>query len=271
MLAHESDRFLNAPPPASNRGTKGDTKGEENAWNADCLEIAALMMPSHPNAARWRDKGIDYRMTATATPDDVKSSLVVDGKKASERISGYCVTEDYAVGNHGIYPHPDYTVASYAGGLRMLVFYSLVGVQPPCGNIFNADKIYRMFVDHAWPSPPYSEPGGTIYRRDGTIYWAAKGESDRAGRYYLWLNQDLLIDALRLDRGCSVPAMKWADLHSKRILDAMDEKTGKIKLPCYSPQSYLHAALNGYLIRRLVLNGQFLDPRSKGTETTQPK
>jgi hypothetical protein len=271
MLEHEADRFLNAPPPASNKGSTKDTKGEENAWNAGCLEIAALMMPAHPNAARWRDKGIDYRMTAAAAPGDVNSAVMIDGKKASERISGYCLTEDYAAGNHGIYPHPDYTAHSYVGGLRMLAYYSLAGVRPPRGNLFNADKIYRMFVDHAWPFPPYAEPGGPFYRRDGTIYWPAKGESDRAGRYYIWFSQDLLIDALRLDRGCSVPAATWADLHSKRILDAMDGATGKIKLPGYSPHSYLSVALNGYLVRLLVLNGRFLIPDSGGTETTPPK
>lgn len=266
MLEFEADRFLKQRPPASNAGSTRDTKGEENAWNAGCIDTAALMQPTHPNAARWRDKAIDYRMTAAATPGDVNDSAMVDGKKVSERISGYCLTADYAAGNHGLYPHPSYTASAYMGGMTTLLNYSLAGVRPPRGNIFNADKIYRMFTDHAWPSPPNAKPGGTIYRRNGTIYWPAKGEGNRAKYYSMWFIQDVLIDALKLDRDCSVPAATWAELHSQRILDAMDTARGKINLPGHEPIVYLNAALTGYLTRLLVLKGRFLAPDSGQNE-----
>ena len=100
VLIHETDRYLNVPPPTSDKKSTVDTKGEENKWNAGCFLTAATMLKGHPHEEAWRELAITYYLNAAATPHDLKSQTVVDGQPVSKRLKGYCVTKDYAVGNH---------------------------------------------------------------------------------------------------------------------------------------------------------------------------
>lgn len=255
MLSYEADRFLKKAPPTSNEKSVKDTKGEENAWNAPCMLTASLMLAGHPHEQLWRERAIVYYLNAVATPHDLNSQRVVDGKPLKERLVGYCITEDYAVGNHGAYPHPGYTASSYLD-VRMLIFSSLAGVQPPQALLYNAEPIYRMFVDHRWQAPPYEAPGGTIYQPDGSIYWPIKKEKERAGRYYKWLKQDILAHTYGFDRNCSIKADVWAQKHGDLILNAMQGKKTAVKLDAYRKTAFFKTVLSGYLIRRLFAHKQ---------------
>ncbi len=255
VLIHEADRFLNVEPPVSNKKSVEDTKGEENVWNMGCLLTASTMLRDHPHEAAWREQAIVYFLNAVATPHDVGSATVVDGKPLSERVVGYCITKDYAVGNHGAYPHPSYTASSYLGS-RQIFFCTLAGVQPPEALLYNAAPIYRMFVDHEWTAPPCVAPGGTIYRTDGGIYWPVEKEKERAGRYYKWFKQDVMADTFGFDAGCSTKAAYWAKLHGQMMVDALTGKPTPAKLESYHKGAFFKNALACYLIRRLHQNRQ---------------
>jgi hypothetical protein len=266
VLTHEANRYLNVPPPTSDEKSKEDTKGEENAWNAGCLFTAATMLGGHPNEAAWREQAIVYTLNAVATPHDLNSERIVDGKPVSERLVGYCITEDYAVGNHGAYPHPGYTASSYLD-TRTILFCSLAGVKPPQACFYNAAPIYRMFVDHVWPSPPCVSPGGTIYKADGGIYWPVEKEKERAGRYYKWLKQDIMAATYGFDADCSTKADYWAKRHGQYIVDALTGKQTPIQLESYHKGAFFKNALTAYLIRVLHVN----EKRSQATNGPQPE
>ncbi|MDP6357646.1 MAG: hypothetical protein QF473_21190 [Planctomycetota bacterium] len=265
LLVHEADRFLDVPPPVSNRKSVEDTKGEENVWNTQCLLTAAIMLRNHPHEAAWREQAIVYFLNAVATPHDVGSSTVVDGKPLSERLVGYCITKDYAVGNHRAYPHPGYTASSYLG-TREVFFCALADVQPPEALLYNAAPIYRMFVDHEWKTPPCVAPGGTIYRTDGSIYWPVVKEKERAGRYYKWFKQDVMADTFGFDKGCSTRAAHWAKLHGRYMVDALTGKPTPVRLESYHKGAFFKNALMCYLIRRLHHSKQLPSVRTLSDE-----
>ena len=81
IIEHEADRFLDRPAPAR---LHGDTQAESNAWTGGGIAVAACMLKSHPHRKRWAEKANEYMISAYATPKDVKSDEVVDGKPLSE-------------------------------------------------------------------------------------------------------------------------------------------------------------------------------------------
>lgn len=261
VLIHEADRFLDTAPPTSNEKSTLDTKGEENVWNAGCLLTASTMLGGHPHEQAWREQAIVYFLNAVATPHDLKSDLVVDGKPLSERLVGYCITKDYAVGNHGAYPHPGYTASSYLNS-RGMVFCALAGVEPPEALLYNAAPIYRGFIDHKWSAPPYVAPGGTIYKPDGGIYWPVKKETERAGRFYKWFSQDVMAATFGFDRECSTKGATWAKLHGQLIVDAVSGRPTPVKLDAYRKGAFFKNALTCHLIRTLAVNRELAPVRS---------
>lgn len=59
MVVHEADRFIGAPVPMFRRRdgsivTPGDSKAEENAWNARVVTLALAMLPGHASQRGWR-------------------------------------------------------------------------------------------------------------------------------------------------------------------------------------------------------------------------
>ena len=50
LLVSEADFQLTRVVPT---GYEGDTKAEENGWEANVLACACAMIPSHPNHSRW--------------------------------------------------------------------------------------------------------------------------------------------------------------------------------------------------------------------------
>jgi len=255
LLVYESDRFLGTTPPTSDEKSVTDTKGEENLWNSTCLLTASTMLLDHPHEQAWLELAITYFLNAVATPHDLNSHQMVDGKPLSERLNGYCITEDYAVGNHGVYPHPSYTSSSYLN-TRGLFFCALADVKPPEALFYNAAPIYRMFIDHQWSAPPHAAPGGTIYKADGGIYWPIEKETERAGRYYKWFNQDIMAATYGFDEKCSTKGRDWALQHGQLIVDAFTGKPIPVELESYHKGAFFKTALSCYIIRVLHVNNQ---------------
>lgn len=108
VVASEADRFLAVRPPAQRWL---DTKAEENGWNMICLSVAANMFPSHPHAATWREKAVEYTMNTLSVPNDLNDKTLIDGRPVSQWVSGANLHPDFTLENHSIF-HPAYLECS---------------------------------------------------------------------------------------------------------------------------------------------------------------
>ena len=142
VVASEANRFVGYAVPYYRRHglllTPGDTKGEENAWNARVLSVALALLPRHPNRDRWALKKRELVVSALARPQDA------EGRYAGLLRGGSNVNSDYTVTNHGHPEHPDYAAA----------ILGLTGNE----SFLNHRQIYRRLTQSY-------EPDGTI-RRD---------------------------------------------------------------------------------------------------------
>ncbi len=116
VVTSEADRFI-APDYRvpywktvdGKENFPGDTKAEENAWNAMELQLACAMLPTHPRASAWRRACSELMISAFANQEDARSNeSLVDGQSVKSWLRGFNLREDGAVVNHGIV-HPDYT------------------------------------------------------------------------------------------------------------------------------------------------------------------
>ena len=167
MVACEADRFLNTTPP---HNEFLDTKAEENAWNSEVMVLAACMMPDHPNRAAWEQKAKEYIITSFATPEDITSERVVEGKPLKDWLRGPNVHSDFTAENHGFF-HPDYTTSYYLA-IENWPFYKLAGITPPDSLLYNVPKMRDILSFLTLPSgwtyyPQYTD--WSNYRHDVTI------------------------------------------------------------------------------------------------------
>lgn len=209
MIEYEADRFLATVPPAANEDYVNDTKAEEDGWQADGIQAACAMMPNHPHLNAWYEKAIEYRITAMATPSDLKNETIVYGKAVRERVAGYNIDSLGALGNHSAYPHPDYMAAPIRHAIEGAVFLMLADLKVPEANEFNSSLIYNNFCSHVWHNE------SAIYKNDGTIYWPIKIEDDRRFEYLTFGIVDAAADFWRLNAG----AGEWEDLHTSKAVE----------------------------------------------------
>jgi hypothetical protein len=105
VLAVEADlRMTPAFPhlPLDSAET-GDSKGEENAWEAALLATAANFLPADPRARDWERKARQLAYNALTRPSDPPDA---------EGVKTTTITEDYQLGNHGHHPNPCYMAAT---------------------------------------------------------------------------------------------------------------------------------------------------------------
>ena len=198
-------------------GISGDTKAEENSWNAMATHVAVGMMPKHPRALGWKRIGSELMISSYATKKDWQENTdVLDGKAVKDWLKGYNAMNNGAVKNHDIL-HPDYMVA-ICMNLRAYVTQSLAGGAIPESAHFNSPLIFRTFTSYKWPSPPYKAPGGTIYLpgRPGVYYpqgtdWSVH---DFAQFYLL----DSYAHILNWDKGMSHTAADWMVVRADKML-----------------------------------------------------
>jgi len=215
LVVFEADRFLDYRVPYWN-GRGGDTKAEENAWNAMVLQIAVAMMPGHAHARRWKHKASELMVSAYSLKSDLRNETLVDGKPVKNWLGGYNVRHDGAVINHG-FLHPDYMACLYLM-VRGHVVQPLAGQPVPESVDFNAPFIYRTFVVKAWPSPPYAKPGGTIYRPgEPAIYYPQRADWSRRA-YVNYYALDVYAHLLGWDAGLPHRAQEWMRVRAKAIL-----------------------------------------------------
>jgi len=216
VVEADANRFLSYAVPYWN-GKGGDTKAEENAWNASVLSVAVAMMPRHPNAATWRKKCSELMISAYATEDDLHNAKRVDGKPVKDWLKGYNAQKDGSVINHG-FMHPDYMSCVYLN-LRAFAVQPLAGQAVPEAATFNADLVYRCFVTESWPAPPNKSPGGTIYRPGEPLIYYPQGTDWTKLALLNFFATDTHVHLARLDTGLPHRAADWMRLRVKRLLE----------------------------------------------------
>ena len=243
MVEFEANRFneYSVPYYRTESGTftfPGDTKGEENAWNAQLLHVATAMMPDHANHATWMRKSIELMISATARPADVTSTTELHGKTVAEWVNGSNANNDGTMVNHDRV-HPDYmeTIAINAhAGLA----YSLADKATPKAAMFNADRIYDAFVDLNFVSgeKTYTEdskvkdrtnasPGGTIYIDDSDSIYYPHGNDWGTGRRMQFATMDVFADTFGFDSLASQKGSYWEPLHAKKVIDMQKRHTDR--------------------------------------------
>lgn len=215
LVTAEANRLLTITPPYYRRAdgsivTPGDSKAEENGWNAPVLLLAAQLMPSHVNAKRWEQRGKDYMLTAYASPRDVG--------RYGARVTGSNLEANGTVINHGIV-HPDYMAAITEGMIKTQLMYGMRGKAVPWETWHNFDAVWSALTTLRFTSPPYRSPGGTIWTRtsSGSPSWTVyfpQGDDWGGRRAFNYAQVDLEAAYQRLPHD----AATYTHLHLQKTL-----------------------------------------------------
>jgi hypothetical protein len=229
MVEHEADRFIGYTVPyyrdaAGTVVSPGDTRAEENAWNAMVLQLATAMMPQHANHPSWLAKGLELMISAFARPSDVTSSTVVSGRPLRDWLRGSNIEQDGVVVNHRR-AHPDYST-TVSENIQAALIYSLAGQPTPRAALWNADVVYDALVDRTWVAGTTYPPGGTVLAPGGTVYvrgtehmYYPQGNDWGTDRRIQPTLLDVQAGAFGFDRLASVAGPVWERLHGQRVLD----------------------------------------------------
>jgi hypothetical protein len=188
----------------------GDTKAEEDAWNAELLSLASVMMPSALHAPLWRAQAAELAVAAYSTQSDLTSSAVVNGVSLADRLQGFNVYPDGTVENHQRI-HPD-----YANSIQLLWqtadFARLAGVRVPEAMFHHGGLVYSALSTVQFqagaPSPAggvYAEPGGTVYVPGTNTVYYPQGDDWGTARRAHWVS----LDAHALVYGRYLGATGW--------------------------------------------------------------
>lgn len=221
MVEYEANRFnIYTVPYYKNKDGKvvyeGDSKGEENSWNATVLQLAVSMMPEHPNVADWRYKCVELMVSAYARPTDLKRSKQVDGFSLSEWLSGSNLEENGTLINHG-FIHNDY-ICTIEQNLRAINMFSLGDIDIPEATNLNADIIYDALVNLNFASPPYQSPGGTMYIEGSPDQYYPNGTDWSRYRYDIYYVLDVFAQILNFDDYAGTDGLSWEKLRAKKLL-----------------------------------------------------
>ncbi len=218
MVEYEADRFIRPGyfVPYWN-GQGGDTKAEENAWNAMLLQLAVAMMPRHPHLPQWKQIASELMISAFARQEDMKSNMIIDGRAVKDWLKGYNIRDDAALVNHNII-HCDY-MTTFSMNLRSFLVQSLAGQPVPQSTDFNAAVVYRALVERVWPSPPYKPPGGTMYVPGKVEVYYPEGTDWSNYRFDIFYWIDSYAHLFGWDKDWKHKAGDWMRLRATRILE----------------------------------------------------
>ncbi|MCD8318380.1 MAG: hypothetical protein LUC45_05890 [Paraprevotella sp.] len=92
-------------------GYNGDTKAEENGWEADILSCALGLYPDDPLAQQWFDRLRQFAVNSYSQIDDANNTTVIDPdydeKTIQDLYIGKNLYDDYTLQNHN-YFHTSY-------------------------------------------------------------------------------------------------------------------------------------------------------------------
>ncbi len=147
----------------------GNSKSDEVSWDLLAPAMAQAMFSKNPQLTIWRNSSIALAIAAFSRPGDLTKTQSVNGVNVALRLPGTNANEDGTVTNHGIV-NPDYTQnVQHLWWAATLLRASKIPV--PAAYFYNADIVYRALSVVEFSSPPYSQPGGTVYKPLGQIYY----------------------------------------------------------------------------------------------------
>lgn len=215
MVIYESNRFNVYDPPYYRSKTgkinyPGDTKAEENAWNGTILQVATAMMPNHPNKKIWQTKMLQLVTSSFASPADVKSAEVINGRPMSKWINGSNLNADGSLINHGKI-NPDYMV-TFSLNLNTALAYTLASLPIPKAIFHNADVVYKALVQNKYD-------GKTIYIPGSSNINYPKGQSWGSKRRMQFALADIQARIFGLDKTLTQKGGYWSATHEQAVLD----------------------------------------------------
>ena len=108
MLVAECNYELERDVPT---GFNGDTKAEENGWEADVLAAALGLFPDHRLAPKWFERLREFAINSYSHPSDASDNTVVDpgydGTTVAQLYKGANLYDDYTLQNHDLF-HTSY-------------------------------------------------------------------------------------------------------------------------------------------------------------------
>ena len=108
LLSAECDYELQRDIPV---GAKGDTKAEENGWEACVLAAAIGLFPDDPDATLWFERMREFAVNSYSHPSDTLLKDPLDpwynDQSVADLTKGANLFEDYTLQNHN-YFHPSY-------------------------------------------------------------------------------------------------------------------------------------------------------------------
>ncbi len=108
MLVSECDYEINRTIPT---GYAGDTKAEENGWEADILAVALGLFPENANAAKWFDTLRAFAINSYSHSSDATNTTVIDpeydNKTVADYYKGQNLYDDWTLQNHNLF-HTSY-------------------------------------------------------------------------------------------------------------------------------------------------------------------
>lgn len=255
MVEYEADSFIDYQVPYwrnpdGSVNFPGNTKSEENSWNAMILAVAQAMMPKHPNVEAWRTKASELQASAFSTHENTLTHgagmQLVDGKPIHEWLRGDNMFSNGIIVNHRVV-QPDYMISPGTLHFSTALFASLAGQVIPNSTFFNFEIVYDALNKHEFPAgasaEPYAEgtyvePGGTIYRKNSTgkdavysaqVYYPQGEDWLKTNEPIImegYLNFDLYAAYLKLHDGKDYDAMAWAKARVTRLQE-MQQRSGE--------------------------------------------
>ena len=108
LLKAECNYELNRTIPT---GYKGDTKAEENGWEADVLAVTLGLFPDDELAPQWFDRLRAFAINSYSHPSDATNNSIIDEwydkKTVADYYIGQNLYDDYSLQNHNLF-HTSY-------------------------------------------------------------------------------------------------------------------------------------------------------------------
>ncbi|MEX0879597.1 MAG: hypothetical protein WD451_07690, partial [Thermoanaerobaculia bacterium] len=193
ILVQEADARLLADLPYRNSpgvgnsdpydsAVTGDTRAEENAWEAGILAAASSFLPDHPHAGAWDQKARQLAYDAITRASDPPDAF---GVKTTT------VSEDFTLANHGSFPSPYYMAATLFLLSQGALSYQLAGRPVPEEFQHNVPELfakYRTYVDAElrWTVPSDPHGDATLFPLTLDPDFEAAIVLQKAASGYLW-------------------------------------------------------------------------------------
>ena len=223
ISAQEADRRLGSDFPSrpyiSGTPRDGDSKSEENAWEAYCLLWASQTYPSHPHAPLWEAKGLELAFHSFVTPSEAR---MLNGEPFST------IEDDGTIRNHWLaspwYGNPEL--------LQMAALaYRLNGKSIPSELLHNTQLVYDKYRTYCvkdatgrwiWdrPSDPAGDPSIFPIPGMGDDEFVRSVVRQKAADGWLWLSTEPVTGKLVIDPalGFSPESHLWRSVQNGKVV-----------------------------------------------------